>query len=482
MMKKISLYFDREKGEMFLDDVKSIMLNRGGQSSTNSDFERIAGPVATTVIYGATKDAGRSIALSAYDEKFSKKQLVLRLLDQLLGRGYGTPDLIFWNEEKFSFRIRVKKCFSATNRKDSKKPVCYWMSGILAGAFESIFNRGMRCVETKCESMGNPYCEFEIKPDKDTRIPKRKHSTSISKENLEKFEVSFNEKTGEIHYKGTSSEIHSRDQIALFQKEFGRIIGPATRGVMYDIYKKSALRVVTNVEKILIKTLGIFSKRFFAEELAKTQIAPRGFGVGWVESLDEKKPFVIMRVKNCFNAMGYKNSRKPVCYAMSGIFAGAGTIVFGREMECIETKCIAMGDEFCEFEVFSRSRILSLERILDKLKSTGYIEDLAIIANDGMLLASRLEQDIDANVLSAISGTIIGSADKSMIELGKVQAHKIIVETSKGKLILMKAGRNANLITFASHDAALGLILNEMEKACREIEKEYLFGYSASES
>jgi len=480
-MKEITLYFDKENGEMFLDGVKSIMLNRDDQSNVSLDFERIAGPAATTVIYGASKDLGSRIALSAYNEiikedkdkedKISKKQIVLKLLDHLFERGYGMPDLIFWDGAKSSFRISVRKCFNAANRKNSKNPVCYWMSGILAGAFESIFNRSMNCIETRCESMGNPYCEFEIKPDSGEHVPKPKHPAPISKEHLEKFKMPFNEKTGEIHYKGTSSEIHPRNQVALFQREFERIIGPATRGVIYDIYKKAALRVVTNVEKILIKTLSVFSKRFFADELAKTQIAPRGFGVGWVEGWDEKRPFVVMRVKNCFNAMGYKNSRKPVCYAMSGIFAGAGTMVFGRDMECIETKCIAMGDEFCEFEVFSKSKILSLERILDELGTAGYIKDSAIIANDGMLLASRLEPDVDANVLSAITGAIIGSADKSMIELGKARTHKIIVETDKGKLILLKAGRNANLVVFTAPDAALGLILGEIERVCKEIER-----------
>ncbi|MEW6329112.1 MAG: 4-vinyl reductase, partial [Candidatus Micrarchaeota archaeon] len=81
------------------------------------------------------------------------------------------------------------------------------------------------------------------------------------------------------------------------------------------------------------------------------QVPQRGYGNIEILEYDEKKPYILLRVFNSSNAEGMK-TEWPVCYDLAGMFAGAAEVVFDKEMYCMETKCIAKGDEFCEFEVY----------------------------------------------------------------------------------------------------------------------------------
>jgi len=58
----------------------------------------------------------------------------------------------------------------------------------------------------------------------------------------------------------------------------------------------------------------------------------------------------IARIYNCPECRGIK-SNKPCCYFLSGFTEGIIRRLFNLSVTVIETKCIATGDDFCEFKV-----------------------------------------------------------------------------------------------------------------------------------
>jgi len=58
----------------------------------------------------------------------------------------------------------------------------------------------------------------------------------------------------------------------------------------------------------------------------------------------------IARIYNCPECRGIK-SNKPCCYFLSGFTEGIIQRLFNLNATVVETKCIAVGDEFCEFKV-----------------------------------------------------------------------------------------------------------------------------------
>lgn len=46
-----------------------------------------------------------------------------------------------------------------------------------------------------------------------------------------------------------------------------------------------------------------------------------------------------------------KGKKKKVCTLTAGVIAGMFSFIFGKEIDCIETKCKAQGNSCCEFKV-----------------------------------------------------------------------------------------------------------------------------------
>ena len=79
------------------------------------------------------------------------------------------------------------------------------------------------------------------------------------------------------------------------------------------------------------------------------------FGWGTVEIVKVTPEKNIVRVYNSFEARSHianneQKASKPVCHYFRGVVAGVMAILGGEEVETKETKCLAMGDEYCEFE------------------------------------------------------------------------------------------------------------------------------------
>jgi predicted hydrocarbon binding protein len=57
-----------------------------------------------------------------------------------------------------------------------------------------------------------------------------------------------------------------------------------------------------------------------------------------------------MRLYDSFECTGQK-STKPHSHFIRGHMTGLITVLFQKKVECIETKCVALGDLFCEFNI-----------------------------------------------------------------------------------------------------------------------------------
>ena len=65
---------------------------------------------------------------------------------------------------------------------------------------------------------------------------------------------------------------------------------------------------------------------------------------------------VTVRTRESFECEGARSSR-PYSQFLRGHLSGGLTAILGKEMACEETKCVAAGDENCEFVLSSRSGI-----------------------------------------------------------------------------------------------------------------------------
>ncbi|MCD4841644.1 MAG: roadblock/LC7 domain-containing protein [Methanosarcinales archaeon] len=112
-----------------------------------------------------------------------------------------------------------------------------------------------------------------------------------------------------------------------------------------------------------------------------------------------------------------------------------------------------------------------LEEILIQLESLGDIRLSAIISRHGLLMVSRATQDSDSEAFAALAATLHMSAESTTKRLSNEAPNSIVVETDGNSLITHSAGPNALIVVLASKAGGLGLILTELKKAAKSVEK-----------
>ena len=350
-MEKLDLYYNRENGNVYHEGIASEIPDRISQPLLQRRVETLIGRKGLKASYNTGKSYMKPL-LNTLHQKNKKESLDL-MLKHLSRRGFG--GLKCTELKKDYMKIRVKNCFNALPYSQSNKKVCFEMAGILAACGEVLMGEGMDCMETACISQGNPYCEFHVfshglktKEKKDEII----NSIHPPEEGLVKHNAFHDPLRGETIFKDGSSLILPQGYMAHYQRELESLLGEKpTKKMEYILTKKSSIVTANTIKNK--KAAGYLHSpvNFLLREMVK-QTQSRGFGIPIVQEFYPGKPYLRLIVKNSFNAHGYFKARKPVCYRMAALCAGFGTALFNRDMDCMETKCTAKGDRFCEFMVY----------------------------------------------------------------------------------------------------------------------------------
>lgn len=78
-------------------------------------------------------------------------------------------------------------------------------------------------------------------------------------------------------------------------------------------------------------------------------------GIGQIVMTNMSDEKIVFRLDDCFTCSEMENIGKPVCYFEAGILAGAVSTISKQDMDAVEVRCNAPGDNYCEFEVTKAS-------------------------------------------------------------------------------------------------------------------------------
>lgn len=74
-------------------------------------------------------------------------------------------------------------------------------------------------------------------------------------------------------------------------------------------------------------------------------------GIGQIVMTNMSDEKIVFRLDDCFTCSEMENIGKPLCYFEAGILAGAVSTISKQDMDAVEVRCNALGDNYCEFEV-----------------------------------------------------------------------------------------------------------------------------------
>lgn len=100
------------------------------------------------------------------------------------------------------------------------------------------------------------------------------------------------------------------------------------------------------------------------------------------------------------------------------------------------------------------------------------VEGAAVVSTDGTVLAANMPPGIPPETLSIMCATIHGAGMTVSMEVRRENPRRIILESSEGRIVIVRAGRRALLVLVLSPDADLNRVADEMKPLVEEIARE----------
>jgi len=91
-------------------------------------------------------------------------------------------------------------------------------------------------------------------------------------------------------------------------------------------------------------------------EWGEKAVTLAGWGSFKIHKYDFDKNEFVYRLYKSTLAEYYGKSKQPIDQIARGLFAGSACFLTDKKMDAVETKCIAMGDSYCEFEIKERKK------------------------------------------------------------------------------------------------------------------------------
>jgi len=124
------------------------------------------------------------------------------------------------------------------------------------------------------------------------------------------------------------------------------ILKPSGAAVLhYNTGKRVGERVALTLKRIFgVEGMDLISA--VAQAVQAT-----GWGVIEPRDIDLERHQGIIIIKQCFEALAWRKKPYKICHWSRGYIAGVANVIFGIPMKAEEIKCLATGDEYCEFRV-----------------------------------------------------------------------------------------------------------------------------------
>ncbi|XRO74803.1 roadblock/LC7 domain-containing protein [Methanocaldococcus sp. 28A] len=109
-----------------------------------------------------------------------------------------------------------------------------------------------------------------------------------------------------------------------------------------------------------------------------------------------------------------------------------------------------------------------IDRVLIELNKTEGIKGSMVVGKDGLVIATQLPGNIDAELVGAMASAAFGAAERTAAEIGMGSLVQTMVEGEHGKTLMVDAGEGI-LVVLTDAKVNLGLIRITMKRAAEKI-------------
>lgn len=109
-----------------------------------------------------------------------------------------------------------------------------------------------------------------------------------------------------------------------------------------------------------------------------------------------------------------------------------------------------------------------IDRVLIELNKTEGIKGSMIVGKDGLVIATQLPGNIDAELVGAMASAAFGASERTISEIGMGNLEQAMIEGEHGKILMIDAGEGI-LVVLTDEKVNLGLIRINMKRAAEKI-------------
>ena len=111
-----------------------------------------------------------------------------------------------------------------------------------------------------------------------------------------------------------------------------------------------------------------------------------------------------------------------------------------------------------------------LKNALVNLKADSNVESSAIISNEGILVTSDMDSNLNIETIACMTSVVRKSALLTMQAIGKESINRLIIETNDGaKMVTVFAGSKAIVIAVVSPDENINSCCEEITKTAKVV-------------
>jgi predicted regulator of Ras-like GTPase activity (Roadblock/LC7/MglB family) len=112
-----------------------------------------------------------------------------------------------------------------------------------------------------------------------------------------------------------------------------------------------------------------------------------------------------------------------------------------------------------------------LQELLQRVESSTGLEALAVVTREGIRLACAVSGDVDSDIFSAATATLVSVGEENLRQLGQGILSEIILRGSKGFTIIMKGSEETLLVGASRDQIRLGYYIGIMKIYAGQVKK-----------
>jgi len=164
-----ALHPDPKSGILRLSDQPCLILRPEVIVSIQKQLEQTVGGSAKGILYLAgerSSDTGLKFlgALTSGVSEPLTMDGAKRIIDASALTGWGRTEIIHFDPDRGRFTVARHNSPIAKAYGPSKKPVCHFLAGWMAGIGRLLVGKELLCEELACVAQGHDRCEFELQP------------------------------------------------------------------------------------------------------------------------------------------------------------------------------------------------------------------------------------------------------------------------------------------------------------------------------